>query len=67
MRGHAELLESDKSQALQTLLYGYNDLMQQRHIPGIVDNLMNRTEAEAPSRDYGLQPKYRQNYTRAKR
>lgn len=64
VRGHAELLERDKARELQSLLYGFVDPNTGKFTPGIVDKLGNRRQAQAPYIDYGIQPKYKQNYGR---
>lgn len=65
MRGHAVLGEPDKALALQRLLYGFTEPTTGRYVPGLFSNLMTRKQANAPARDYGLQPKSaRYQYTR---
>jgi hypothetical protein len=64
MRGHAMLGEPDKALTVQRLLYGYTDPTSGKYIPGLLSNLQTRKQANAPARDYGLQPKVsRTRYT----
>lgn len=64
VRGNAELLQEDKSRLIQELLYGYTDPTTQHYVPGLIERLQNRAQAQAPWRDYGLQPQYREGYTK---
>lgn len=57
IRGHARLGEPDKAAALQQLLYGYTNPATGQYTPGLIYNLQLRRQANAPSRDYGLQPR----------
>lgn len=57
MRGHIALGEVDKAVAIQKTLYGYTDPSSGQHIPGMLYNLQMRRQANAPARDYGLQPR----------
>lgn len=59
MRGHAELGEADKSRALAMILYGFTDPQTGKFTPGMLQNLQNRMQAEAPYEDWGVQPKNR--------
>lgn len=64
MRGHTELGEPEKARALAMLLYGFTDPQTGKFTPGMLQNLSNRMQAEAPFEDWGVQPKDRnQNYT----
>ena len=65
MRGHIFLGEPDKAMNVQRLLYGYTDPGSGKYIPGMLSNLQTRKQANAPARDYGLQPRgSRMSYTR---
>jgi len=65
MRGHVFLGEPDKAMNVQRLLYGYTDPGSGKYIPGMLSQLQTRKQANAPARDYGLQPKVsRTGYTR---
>lgn len=57
MRGHTALGEPDKALAIQRLMYGYTDPSTGNHVPGMLYNLQTRLQANAPARDYGLQPR----------
>lgn len=57
MRGHIALGEVDKAVAIQKTLYGYTDPSTAQHVPGMLYNLQMRRQANAPARDYGLQPR----------
>jgi hypothetical protein len=57
MRGHVALGEPDKAMSIQRLMYGYTDPSSGQHVPGMLYNLQMRRQANAPARDYGLQPR----------
>jgi hypothetical protein len=63
MRGHIELLERDKANEVTKLLYGYTDPNTGAKIAGITDRLGNRLQAQKPYMDWGMQPKFKSNYT----
>jgi hypothetical protein len=63
MRGHIELLERDKANEVTKLLYGYTDPNTGAKIAGITDRLGSRLQAQKPYMDWGMQPKFRSNYT----
>jgi len=64
VRGNAELLQEDKSRNIQELIYGFMDPTTQHYVPGLIERLQNRAQAQAPYRDYGLQPPYQGGYTK---
>lgn len=57
MRGHASLLEREKAQELQQLLFGYTIPLTNKFVPGLIGQIMTRREAQAPTVDYGMQPR----------
>jgi hypothetical protein len=63
MRGHAELLERDKAVEIARLLNGWTDPTTGAKTIGLIERLQNRYQASAPYVDYGLQPKYKANFT----
>jgi hypothetical protein len=63
VRGHVELLERDKANEIQKLLWGYTDPATGQKVPGMVNRLGNRLDAQKPYMNWGLQPKYRSGYT----
>lgn len=64
MRGHTELFERDKARELQMLLYGGYNADTKQKVTGIITQKMQQRQAEAPARDYGMQPRLQQ-YTSA--
>ncbi len=46
LRGHTELLETDKAQSVQQLLYGYIDPRSGKHQPGMIAARMTSMQAE---------------------
>lgn len=57
LRGYTELQEPDKAKQTQELLFGYVNPQTGHMVQGIVQNLMNRTQATDPYKDWGLTPK----------
>jgi len=57
MRGHAELLEREKAQELQQLLFGFTIPLTNKFVPGLIGQIMTRRQAQAPYIDYGIQPR----------
>lgn len=64
VRGNAELLQEDKSRLIQELIYGFMDPTTQHYVPGLIERLQNREQAQSPYKDYGLQPPYSGGYTK---
>lgn len=64
VRGNAELGQTDIARAQQELVYGFTDPQTGRFVPGILERMQNRTQAQAPFVDYGLQPQSSQGYTK---
>jgi hypothetical protein len=63
MRGHAELLERDKAHEIAALLNGWVEPDGSKTI-GLIERLQNRNQAQAPYTDWGMQPKFKPQYTR---
>jgi hypothetical protein len=63
MRGHAELLERDKAHEIAALLNGWVEPDGSKTI-GLIERLQNRAQAQAPYKDWGMQPKFKPQYTR---
>lgn len=57
MRGHAELLEREKAQQIQQLLFGFTIPLTNKFVPGLIGQIMTRRQAQAPLVDYGIQPR----------
>lgn len=57
MRGHASLGEPEKAQALQQLLYGFTVPTTGKFVPGLIAQMWNRRQAQAPAMDYSIQPR----------
>lgn len=60
MRGHAELFERDKARELQMLLYGGYNAETKQKVTGMITQKIMQKQAEAPARDYGMQPRIQQ-------
>jgi hypothetical protein len=56
LRGHADLGEPDRAQAIQQLLYGFTVPTTNKFVPGLIATMWTRRQAEAPNMDYNLQP-----------
>jgi len=57
MRGHAELLEREKAQEIQQLLFGFTIPLTGKFVPGMIGQILMRRQAQAPRSDYGIQPR----------
>lgn len=56
LRGHADLGEPDRANAIQQLLYGFTVPTTNKFVPGLIAQMWTRRQAEAPGMDYGMQP-----------
>lgn len=56
MRGHINLGEPDKAQAIQQLLYGFTLPQTGKQVPGLIAQALNRRQIMAPRMDYNIQP-----------
>jgi hypothetical protein len=60
MRGHTALLERDKAQAIQTLLFGGYDPALGRRVPGMIrQRIASRDQVDIEDVEFGLQPQIR--------
>jgi hypothetical protein len=60
MRGHTALLERDKAQAIQTLLFGGYDPALGRKVPGMIrQRIASRDQVDIEDVEFGLQPQIR--------
>jgi len=60
MRGHTALLERDKAQAIQTLLFGGYDPVLGRKVPGMIrQRIASRDQTDIEDVEFGLQPQVR--------
>lgn len=57
LRGHVDLLEEDRAVAKARYLYGFTNMTTGKKVPGIIQQRLTQRQANAPSQDYGLQPK----------
>jgi hypothetical protein len=56
IRGHINLGEPDKAQALQQLLFGFTLPTSGKQVPGLIAQALNRRQIMAPRMDYNIQP-----------
>lgn len=56
LRGHVSLLEREKAQELQSLLFGFTMPSTGKNVPGLIGVKWNRRQAQAPAMDYNIQP-----------
>jgi hypothetical protein len=56
LRGHRSLLERDKAQEIQQLLFGFTVPLTGKMIPGLIAQMMTRRQAQSPMVDYGIEP-----------
>lgn len=56
LRGHISLIERDKAQEIQQLLFGFTVPTTGRQTPGLIATMWNRRQAQAPRMDYNIQP-----------
>lgn len=67
LRGHSELQEPEKAQALQQLLYGVTIPTTGKVIPGLIATRSGRLQKQLKVADYGIAPKSaRQSFTSVK-
>lgn len=64
MRGFVSLMEPERAQAIQQLLYGSTVPTTGKFVPGLVHELWTRYQAQAPKMDYGIAPRQaKRSYT----
>lgn len=64
LRGHVSLIERDKAQELQQLLFGFAMPQSGKMVPGLIAQMWNRRQAQAPIMDYNIQPRQpKRSYT----
>lgn len=57
LRGHISLIERDKAREIQELLFGFTVPTTGKMTPGLIAQMWNRRQAQAPSMDYSIQPR----------
>jgi hypothetical protein len=64
LRGHISLIERDKAQEIQQLLFGYTAQSTGKLVPGLIAINWTRQQAQAPQTDWGIQPRQtKRSYT----
>lgn len=64
LRGHISLLEREKAQEIQQLLFGFTVPTSGKFTPGLIATMYNRRQAQAPAMDYNIQPRQaKRSYT----
>jgi hypothetical protein len=56
LRGHINLGEPDKAQAIQQLLFGFTVPTTGKQVPGLIAQALNRRQIMASRMDYNIQP-----------
>jgi hypothetical protein len=64
LRGHISLIEREKAQEIQQLLFGFSMPQSGKMVPGLVAQALSRRQAQAPQMDYNIQPRQaKRSYT----
>lgn len=64
LRGHISLIERDKAQEVQSLLFGTTIPTTGKQVPGLIAQMWTRRQAQAPAMDYNIQPRQpKRSYT----
>jgi len=64
LRGHISLIEREKAQEVQQLLFGFTMPSSNKMVPGLIAQALSRRQAQAPIMDYNIQPRQpKRSYT----